>query len=177
MTFLPVFCILKLMPERLNSFPPVLPRNPRVLILGSMPGEESLRRSQYYAHPRNAFWPLMAALLGEPLPAEYEARKEMLLHHSIALWDVVGTCFREGSLDQNIQDEKLNDFTSLFDSCPGISHVFCNGTRAYTLFKRKFHPPRGIELIRLPSTSPAHAVPFERKLAAWRQIRTALNYP
>ena len=119
----------------------------------------------------------MAALLGEPLPAEYEARKEMLLRHSIALWDVVGTCFRKGSLDQNIQDEELNDFPSLFDSCPGISHVFCNGTRAYTLFKGKFHPPRSIELIRLPSTSPAHAVPFERKLAAWGQIRTALNYP
>ncbi len=177
MTYSHFFCMLTGMPERLNSFPPVCPRNPRVLILGSMPGEESLRRGQYYAHPRNAFWPLMAALLEEALPAEYAARKEMLLRHSIALWDVVGTCYRKGSLDQNIREEELNDFASLFTACPGITQVFCNGTRAYTLFKGRFSLPDGIELLRLPSTSPAHAVPFERKLASWRKIRDALGYP
>ena len=163
--------------ERLNSFPPVVSRDPRVLIIGSMPGEESLRRGQYYAHPRNSFWPIMAALLGESLPEEYEARTGMLVRHSIALWDVVSTCLRQGSLDQNIRDEELNDFASLFTDCPGIRHVFCNGMRSYTLFHRRVLLPDDIELVRLPSTSPAHAIPFEKKLEAWQQVRRALTYP
>jgi double-stranded uracil-DNA glycosylase len=152
-----------------------MPRDPRVLILGSMPGEESLRRGQYYAYPRNAFWPIMAALLEEPLPAVYKARTELLVRHSIAVWDVVGSCFREGSLDQNIRSETLNDFAALFADFPEIRHVFCNGTAAYTLFTRNIHLPSDIGLTRLPSTSPAHAVPFEKKLEAWRQVTAFLR--
>lgn len=117
----------------------------------------------------------MAALLEESLPSEYKARTDLLLRHSIAVWDVAGSCHRKGSLDKNIRNVKLNDFSALFAEFPQIRHVFCNGTAAYSLFKRKFHLPEGMELTRLPSTSPAHAVSFYKKLEAWRKVAEVLK--
>ena len=155
---------------QLYSFPPVIDGACRTLILGSMPGVESLRRRRYYAHPRNAFWPIMADLLNEPLADDYEERTAMLIRHRIALWDVVGSCMREGSLDQNIREAVPNDFGRLFDEYPRLTRIFCNGAKAFQLFNRYAEAPPGISCTRLPSTSPAHAVSFERKLEAWREV-------
>ena len=160
--------------ENCFSFGPVFEPDARALVLGSMPGVASLKAGQYYAHPRNAFWPVMFALWGEAPPQEYAARLAFLKKHRVALWDVAAGCFREGSLDSNIRDARPNDFAALFAACPQIEAVFFNGQAAWTLFHRLCPEAGGTaRRVRLPSTSPAYTMPFEQKLAAWRVVRTA----
>jgi hypoxanthine-DNA glycosylase len=165
-----------------QAFPPVLGKAPRLLILGSMPGEASLARGQYYAHARNAFWPIIDALLELPAGADYGLRTQALEAHRIALWDVIAACARPGSLDAAIRAEtvRVNDFAALFAAQPGIRCVAFNGGTAELEFRRRVLPTlsetqRSIERLRLPSTSPAHAgMRFDDKLAAWRVILSRL---
>lgn len=157
------------------SFPPVAAPACRVLVLGSMPGVASLRAQQYYAHPRNAFWPVLYALwdAGSP-PEAYDAKLAHALSHRIAIWDVAQTCLREGSSDASIRDAKVNDFASLFDTCPDIHTICFNGRLAQTLFEKMAGSLAGTrQLIPLPSTSPAYTMPFDDKLAAWCALREA----
>ena len=163
------------MAELISSFPPVIGSDPRVLILGSMPGVESLRQQQYYAHPRNSFWPIIAALTGEELTEEYEDRALLLKRHGIALWDVIASCSRQGSLDQHIQNPQPNDVGGLLGSYPSIRSVFCNGAKSYQLFKRYIACNESVAIHRLPSTSPAHAVAFEKKLESWLLLKTLMQ--
>ena len=143
----------------------------RVLIVGSMPSVKSLADAQYYAHPRNAFWPMMFDILGVERTGDYEAKKALIRTNHLALWDVAGVCEREGSLDSNMRDIQFNDFASLFEICPGIRTVLCNGGTAHNLFvKSGFVGDRLV--IRMPSTSPAYTMPYEKKLAAWRAALT-----
>ena len=114
----------------LRSFPPVVSAGCRVLILGSMPGEASLRAGQYYAHPRNAFWPIMGRLCGAGPDLAYPQRLERLLAAGIGLWDVLQSCVRAGSLDSAIRDEVANDLPALFAAYPRIDRVFFNGAKA-----------------------------------------------
>ncbi|KDR95110.1 G/U mismatch-specific uracil-DNA glycosylase [Peptoclostridium litorale DSM 5388] len=159
-----------------NSFEPAVDENSKILILGSMPGVESLRQYQYYAHRRNAFWKIMFELLEEEYTEDYELRLNMALKNSIALWDVIRVCQREGSLDSNIKDEEANDFNVFFNKYQGIRHVFFNGKKAYDIFGKKVgFDFEGIRFTRLGSTSPAHAVKFEKKMNDWAQIARALN--
>ncbi len=164
----------------IKGFPPVISENSRVLILGSMPGVASLEAQAYYAHPRNAFWPIMSDLLGVDLKAPYEVRLQQLLNSGVALWDLFYLCERQGSLDAHIRkgSEQINDFQSLFINYPNISAVFCNGGKAYQTYQRLVYRPMGgagIEASCLPSTSPAHArINFEAKRLAWRVILDAL---
>jgi double-stranded uracil-DNA glycosylase len=167
--------ILSGMNGLLVSFPPLIAPDSRVLILGSMPGAESLRRQEYYAHPRNAFWRIIAELFGAGEPGSYEAKKRLLLREGLALWDVAGSCRREGSLDQRIRDVVPNDFSSLFADCPRISHIFFNGAKAAELFTKWAGPPAGVKAMRLPSTSPAYTMPYTGKLAAWRIVAEVLS--
>ena len=158
---------------RLRSFPPVAdPATAHTLILGSMPGVASLAAGRYYAHPRNQFWPIMGALFGAGPELPYEARLQALMRAGIALWDVLESCQRPGSLDADIdlRSAQANDFVEFFAAHPGIRRVAFNGGTAERLFRRDIVPQlRPLELIRLPSTSPAHAgLPAERKLAAWQ---------
>lgn len=164
------------MGKLIHSFGPVADDGCRILVLGTMPGEESLRKQQYYGHPRNAFWPIMAALCGRELPDAYEQRKNMLLETRIALWDVCRLCEREGSLDSNICNEAPNRIGELLRQYPQIRTIFFNGQNAARLFKRYF-PDADPEIARivLPSTSPAHAVPLEKKLQAWQVINDLLK--
>ncbi len=163
--------------ELKTAFPPIVAPDARLLILGSMPGEASLRQQQYYGHPRNAFWPIMGALLGIPPQADYDARCAALTAHRIALWDVIAACARPGSLDQAIRPEtvRVNDFAAFFALAPAIDHLLFNGGTAEREYRRRVLPTlperdRQMTMQRLPSTSPANAgLRFEQKLAAWRQ--------
>ncbi len=160
----------------IRSFAPVSNPDARVLILGSMPGKESLKQKQYYAHPANAFWKIMGELVGAHLSMPYEERLAALRSSRIALWDVLASCMRESSLDSHIRNEKANDFAAFFASHPHITQVFFNGAKAEQSFRkfvlgRQKLPP--LELHRLPSTSPAHAgMRYADKLRAWH---TALS--
>jgi TDG/mug DNA glycosylase family protein len=161
---------------RVQSFAPIADGNAEVLILGSMPGEASLAAGQYYAHPRNAFWRIMSELLQFDPGSGYEARIRALKKARIALWDVLQSCARQGSLDSMIERDTqiANDFRTFFRRHRKITRVFFNGAKAEACFKRQVLPEvvsGAVRCERLPSTSPAHAsMSFEQKLAAWRLI-------
>jgi hypoxanthine-DNA glycosylase len=154
----------------LRGLPPVLGSTPRLLLLGSFPGVASLAHARYYAHPRNQFWPIVGALLGEPLETlAYERRLDRLKARGIALWDVLAACRREGSLDAAIREPAHNDFAGLLASAPSVRAVAFNGTTAARA--APWFAARGLAVYRLPSTSPAHAgLHREAKLARWRVL-------
>jgi TDG/mug DNA glycosylase family protein len=165
---------------RIQSFRPIAARDARILVLGSMPGAESLRREQYYAHPQNQFWKIMEALFGIDRASPYAARVRALKARRIAVWDVLHSCVREGSLDTRIEDEIANDFAAFFRAHPGLRYVFFNGAKAEASYRRhvQIHSGSAIRYARLPSTSPAHAsLSAARKLAAWRAILRAEEHP
>ena len=156
----------------LQGLPPIANARACVLILGSMPGSASLSAGQYYAHPRNRFWPFMGALVGADPALPYPHRVERLRQAGIAVWDVIAQCRREGSLDSAIRDEAPNDFEAFFASHPRVATVLFNGAKAEASFLRRAWPALdrpGLVCRRLPSTSPANASQAEAgKLAAWR---------
>lgn len=162
------------MKKRLRSFDPVASTNAKILILGSMPGERSLAATEYYAHPRNAFWRIMQEVAGVDSRASYERRLQSLKDSGIALWDVLHSCHREGSLDAAIQrgSVKVNDFDAFFRSHPGIRVVLFNGATSERYYRRYVLPgikDEKIKHIGMPSTSPAHAaMSLERKIKLWR---------
>ncbi len=158
--------------KRIRSFPPVADDSATMLILGSMPGKESLRQHQYYAHPANAFWRIMGDIAGALPALPYAEKLEMLKASGIALWDVLHSCEREGSLDSDIVEEEANNFTTFFARHPDITHVFFNGAKAEQSFARFVTGKQKLPLLefhRLPSTSPAHAgMRYAEKLRAWK---------
>ncbi len=154
---------------------------PRVLVLGSMPGAASLAAGQYYAHPRNLFWPLVETLFGIDREQSYPDRCDALNAAGVALWDVIARCDRNGSLDSAIDDKSVraNDFASLFRAHPSIRHVAFNGRKAAQTFERLVLPTLNEDRPEphiLPSTSPANAsIPFATKLSRWRVLLDWLN--
>ncbi|HEY4581727.1 MAG TPA: DNA-deoxyinosine glycosylase [Lysobacter sp.] len=143
----------------LQGLPPIENPGARVLVLGSMPGGMSLRTGRYYAHPRNLFWPLMGALVGASPALAYDARLQSLRDAGIALWDVIASCEREGSLDSAIRGAVANDFTGFFARHGALRSVLFNGAAAEATFLRQVPRdavPAGVRLLRLPSTSPAN---------------------
>lgn len=159
--------------ESLLSFGPVSEDSATLLILGSMPGVRSLAAGEYYAHPQNSFWRIMAQLTGLDPADVYANRLRSMKEARIALWDVLYSCQRTGSLDSEIQPESIvpNDFPAFFRQHPQIKRVCFNGGFAEQIYSRKvlpLLPPSGIEYLRLPSTSPAYTLSFEKKLSAWK---------
>src|SRR6056297_143611 len=165
--------------EMIYGFPPIIGEQPKVLILGSMPGVKSLELGQYYGHPQNHFWKIMAELLGRPMPESYEGRIAMLHESGIAVWDVFGSCRREGSLDQSIREAKPNDVPGLLRKYPSIRLVAFNRRKSEQGFYRgvkelydqtvkvadfsgltkllklsELEELRELEFVRLPSSSP-----------------------
>ena len=149
---------------------------PRVLVLGTLPGEESLRRQEYYAHPRNLFWPIAFALFGAAPPPRYADRVAFVIRHHIAVWDVCFSGEREMSADSTIRSEVPNAIDRLLDSEPTIRAVAFNGSGAQRLHDRHFPRRPGLTYLALPSTSPAHArLGFEAKLARWIALRDVID--
>jgi hypoxanthine-DNA glycosylase len=165
------------------SFAPIVADAPKVLILGSMPGRLSLQMQQYYAHPRNSFWPIMSELFGIDPELPYETRLTRLTAQRVALWDSLLACFRPGSLDSAIDERSIvaNDFPGFFMQYPSIAAVFFNGAKSEQVFRRhvlpQLAPEHGnISYQRLPSTSPAHAaLNAQQKLAQWQAVKQAVN--
>ena len=166
-----------------RGFAPVEQVDATVLILGSLPGRRSLELQQYYAHPQNAFWKIVAQLFGSESSLPYARRLKALTANRIALWDVLAAAERPGSLDSSIVPHSAlpNDFAAFFRAHPRISRVYFNGQKAETLFRRRVMPTlgpefAGIEFECLPSTSPAHAgMTFAKKLDAWKRIKEPLE--
>jgi hypoxanthine-DNA glycosylase len=159
----------------LRGFPPIVDGRARVLILGSFPSALSLAAHQYYANPRNAFWPIAGELFGFEPDAPYEIRLVALRSRGVALWDVLHQCRRAGSADSAIERNSLvvNHFAKLFDDYPSIARVYFNGAKAADLYRRLAGVNERIHYQRLPSTSPAHVMRPGTKLAAWRAISTS----
>ena len=157
----------------LTGLAPVIAPDTRILILGSFPGAQSLAAQQYYAHPRNQFWKLVGALVGEDLyNMPYDERLPRLLAHRFGLWDVLAACEREGSLDSAIRKPAANDLDRLRHLCPALETVGFNG-QASGKFAAQFEQA-GYRTVVLPSSSPAHmAMSFEQKLAVWRKLADA----
>jgi hypoxanthine-DNA glycosylase len=158
-----------------RSFAPVVDLATRVLVLGSLPGEESLAKSQYYGNPRNHFWRLIGAVIGEPLePLPYEARLERLLGAHVGLWDTIGSATRRGSLDGNIRAIEANRLAELVETLPELRAIGFNGGRSASLGMRQL-ADRTLALVPLPSSSPAYTLAFETKREAWLQLRAFLR--
>lgn len=149
---------------------PIFDSRSRVLILGTMPSPRSREAHFYYAHPRNRFWPTLAALFHEELPVGNDARTDFALRHGIALWDVLHSCEIDGASDASIKDAVPNDLSVILNNAP-IQQVFCTGTKAWSLYHRLIEPKVGLCATRLPSSSPANcAVSSERLCEAYSQI-------
>ena len=162
---------------RVRSFPPIADAKARILILGSMPGKASLAAGQYYAHAQNLFWRILGDITGAGPASPYETRAQALKSRGIALWDVLATCVREGSLDSAIDEASIsaNDFAAFYRAHPGIAQVFFNGVKAEACYRKHVLPvlgdgPAPTDLRRLPSTSPANAsMSRTYKQKAWKR--------
>ncbi|MGA2707800.1 MAG: DNA-deoxyinosine glycosylase [Steroidobacteraceae bacterium] len=158
------------------GFAPVAGESARILILGSLPGQTSLQRGEYYAQPQNVFWRVMGALFGAGPNLSYAERTRRLVERDVAVWDVCASAQRVGSMDASIESNSVveNDFAAFYAAHPHIELIGLNGAAAATLYERRVFgrliaPYAGIRRERLPSTSPAHAsMSYEAKLAAWK---------
>jgi double-stranded uracil-DNA glycosylase len=167
---------LKSPPE--TCFTPIVSSDSQILVLGSFPGQESLRKQEYYAHPRNAFWHIMQVLFHFQNALSYQEKVEVLISKKVALWDVLSSCHRNGSLDSSIDDKtiRINDFQSFFERYAEIQWVFFNGVKAEKEYRKRvslsFEKPRKtLHFKRLPSTSPAMAqLTRDEKIAQWSII-------
>jgi hypoxanthine-DNA glycosylase len=159
-----------------RSFPAIVDTRACILVLGTLPGEESLRRGEYYAHPRNLFWPIVYAFFDATPASNYADRLAFVAAHRIALWDVCEVGEREASADSTIRMERPNAIDRLLDRHPLIRTVAFNGTSAQRLHDRHFPRRADLTYLALPSTSPAHArIDFAEKLARWRTLREVLD--
>lgn len=157
------------MTELLHGLDPIVGVAPRVLILGNMPSAMSLSAGQYYGNPRNAFWRVAGSLFGFDAEAPYPERVSALCAHHVAVWDVLRSCRRVGSLDSAVERDSMvpNDFDAFFTEHPMLDRVVFNGAAAEANYRRLVGPP-ALPSVRVPSTSPAHTMRYENKLAAWR---------
>lgn len=164
----------------ITSLEPIVNHEAKVLILGSIPGGESLRKQQYYGNPRNHFWGIMYKLFEQEELQDYREKITFIQSHHIALWDVIYSCLREGSLDSNIKGEEPNNILGLLERYPNIQFIGFNGGKAYDVFKKEigFHQLDNVQYRKLPSTSPIpgrNVKLFEEKLQDWSIIKEYLK--
>lgn len=153
-----------------HPFPPVVDEHSRILILGSFPSVASRDEGFFYGHPRNRFWPMLAAILGEETPLTIPSKQSLLLRHRLALWDVIASCRIEGSADASIRDAVPVDIRRVLDT-GNIQCIVCNGALSGRLYRQHLQPITGIEAAVLPSTSPANAAwSLPKLIDAWQRI-------
>ena len=158
--------------QKISSFPPIANKDSKILILGSIPGVKSLEMQQYYAHPQNKFWKIICEIFNEEFTTNYQQRIEILEKHHIALWDVIDTCERKGSLDSEIRNEEANKIEELLQNFPNIKAIFCNGQKSHKNLQKILGKKFRLPIIVLPSTSPAYAgLKYEEKLLSWQEIQ------
>lgn len=160
--------------SRITSFPAIVDEQSEILILGSVPGVKSLEMQQYYAHPQNQFWKIMFHLFDEEFSSDYKRKIALLKKNKIALWDVIESCERKGSLDTEIRNEIDNNIAELIDNHPNIKTIFCNGQKSYKNLIKIMGKDFKIPILVLPSTSPLHTIKFEEKLESWKIIENYL---
>lgn len=164
------------MDEVKRSFPPVVDGKTRLLVLGSLPGEQSLVQQRYYANPRNQFWILIGEVVGADLAAlPYEDRLRALLAAGIGLWDTVGAARRRGSLDGAIRDHVANDLAGLVSGLPRLRAIGFNGGKSAAIGMRQLAHRQDLALVPLPSSSPAFTLPLALKRESWRALRRFLE--
>jgi hypoxanthine-DNA glycosylase len=162
----------------LRSFKPIIDENSRILILGSMPGPEALRRKEYYGFPGNHFWPILFEIFDARFCEDYRKKTAFLRENRIALWDVVGACVRPTALDSHIRNVQPNPVPALVKKYPRIQKIFLNGRLAQRLFYKYFDRVIGLPAAYLPSTSPAHAsMSYDQKRKRWAVIKESLVAP
>lgn len=153
----------------IHNIPPVFDANSKVLILGSFPSVKSREQRFFYSHPQNRFWRVISSITNEDLPKSIEEKKQLLLKHNIAVWDVIKSCDIVGSSDSSIANVCINDFDTIFSKA-NIEMLYANGDKAYSLFRKYYS--KEISIIKLPSTSPANAqYSLERLCDKWKVIR------
>ena len=153
-----------------HAFEPVYDRNSKILILGTLPSVKSRENNFYYGHKQNRFWKVLAHILNEPVPESTDEKKQMLLKHNIAIWDVIQSCDIRGSSDSSIKNVEPTDIRRILDNSD-VKYIFANGNKAGQLYKKYQLPITGIEATVLPSTSPANAAwTFEKLCEAWKKI-------
>lgn len=153
-----------------HPVPPLYNENSRTLILGSFPSVKSREVQFFYGHPQNRFWKLLAKLFDEETPRNIEQKKELILRHNLALWDVIHSCTITGSSDSSIKDVVPNDISIILQNSK-IDRIFANGATSFKLYNKYILPKTGIEAVKLPSTSPANAIfSLDRLEQEWRQI-------
>jgi len=153
-----------------SSFAPVTDLRTRVLILGSLPGDQSLAKGQYYGNRQNQFWRLIGDVLGRPMPEDYGQRLALLAGAGVGLWDVIGRARRVGSLDASIRDHEPNPLPDLVAMLPALRAIAFNGATAAAIGRTALSGHTEVRLISLPSSSPAWTLRYELKLAAWREL-------
>lgn len=162
--------------NKIEGLAPVVDANCKILIMGTMPSVESLKKQAYYGNTRNLFWQLMAVVTGKKVPEEYDEKKQFLLKNKIALWDMCQACFREGSLDSNISEETPNDIKSFVEKHIQLKVIAFNGKESAKLFGKHIGSLDGIKLLALPSTSPANAgVAWDTKISEWSKLKEYLH--
>ncbi len=163
------------MPPLQHCFDPVVRGDTRLIVLGSLPGARSLEQGRYYAHPQNHFWRLIGAVIERDLASKpYADRLEMLLDARVGLWDMVAAATRRGSLDSDIRLQRASDFGDLLVLAPGLRALAFNGATAARLGRAQADKVGGVAMIDLPSSSPAYAIGFDRKLERWINLRPYL---
>ncbi len=152
----------------INSFPAVIDENCKVLILGTMPGVKSLEQQEYYAHPQNQLWKILCEIFNcDTLPSTFPEKRKFLLENNIAVWDVLESCEREGSLDSKIRNHLANDIPKMLTENSTIQKIIFNGKESNRLYERNFGKPL-LPYFIMPSTSPAYTLKYADKLALWK---------
>lgn len=151
-----------------KSFDPIIGKQPKVIILGSLPGEKSLELQQYYGFPQNRFWKIMFKFFNQDFSDNYQTRINLIQNNLMILWDVAYSAERKGSLDSAINNEEPNDIESIINQYPTIKLIIFNGKKSEQIYKRFFKPIENIKNVALPSTSPANAgYTFDRLYQLW----------
>lgn len=154
-----------------HTIPPTYDKNSKILILGSFPSVKSREYGYFYGHPQNRFWKVVSAVFEDDFPETKEDKKNFLLKHKIAAWDVIASCEIKGSSDSSITNIRANNLSEILENSD-VKKIFVNGKKAAEFYKKYIEPKIKMSAITLPSTSPANAAwNLDRLIDKWKIIK------